>query len=295
MVRITEELLRKRAEHNHRELDSLEELSLHQENIERIEVVNSRCRQLRILYLQSNLIGRIEGLHRLKQLEYLNLALNNIRRIEGLDRCESLRKLDLTINFIAELTSVTALADNPGLRELYLTGNPCTSFEGYREYVIHALPQLEMLDGHRIERTERIRAAQSAAAVAERIREQQAAALREQAETRASEQVCVRISLSRRLVCAHASVVRTRAREVRRPTPTFGTAPPITPPKAGWRFTAGRKRSASGKSRPIRNDAQTAPGSPIPRTVRTTTPPTRRCGPRMAVFCRPTKDAMISH
>jgi protein TilB len=42
----------------------------------------------------------------------------------------------------------------------YLTGNPCTDFEGYRKYVIVTLPQLKYLDGQEIERSERILAAQ---------------------------------------------------------------------------------------------------------------------------------------
>jgi len=29
----------------------------------------------------------------------------------------------------------------------YLTGNPCTDYDGYREYVIGTLPQIDVLDG----------------------------------------------------------------------------------------------------------------------------------------------------
>jgi protein TilB len=39
-------------------------------------------------------------------------------------------------------------------------GNPCAQFDGYRDYVIYTLPQLEELDGKIIDRTERILAAQ---------------------------------------------------------------------------------------------------------------------------------------
>lgn len=72
---MTEELIRKRAEHNEGEIFSLEELSLHQQNLEklagllfcwhlltfhcRIEYIDKWCRQLKILYLQNNLISRI--------------------------------------------------------------------------------------------------------------------------------------------------------------------------------------------------------------------------------------------
>ena len=91
MSKITAELLRKRSEHNEGELSTLEEISLHQFDIDRIENLDKYCRHLKILYLQNNIIPRMENLNRLKELEYLNLALNNISLIEGIDRCESLK------------------------------------------------------------------------------------------------------------------------------------------------------------------------------------------------------------
>ena len=84
MVRLTEDLIRRKAEHHDGLLVDLEELSLHQLEIERIEVVGTLCRKLQILYLQNNIISRIEGLAHCKDMRYLNLALNNITRIEGL-------------------------------------------------------------------------------------------------------------------------------------------------------------------------------------------------------------------
>ncbi|XP_052864020.1 protein tilB [Anopheles cruzii] len=169
MVRITEQLVRKRAEHNELMIGTLEELSLHQEDIERIEHIGNWCRDLRILLLQSNLIPRLENLHRLKRLEYLNVAINNIERIENLSGLESLRKLDLTLNFIGELTSVESLRENYGLRELFLTGNPCTDYPGYRPYVVTVLPQLEHLDGQEVTRGERLKATKVFPGLRERI------------------------------------------------------------------------------------------------------------------------------
>lgn len=84
MVRLTEELIRRKAEHHDGVLPDLEEISLHQLEIERIEVIGSVCRKLKILYLQNNIIPRLEGLSHLRDLGYLNVALNNIVRIEGL-------------------------------------------------------------------------------------------------------------------------------------------------------------------------------------------------------------------
>lgn len=110
--------------------------------------------------MQNNLIKKIENLYKLKNLEYLNLALNNIEKIENLNMIESLKKLDLTLNFIGHLTSIENLKNNRNLTELILTGNPCTQFEGYREFVIFTLPQLHILDGIEILRTNKIIAKQ---------------------------------------------------------------------------------------------------------------------------------------
>uniref|UniRef100_A0A8C4T2B8 Leucine-rich repeat-containing protein 6 n=1 Tax=Erpetoichthys calabaricus TaxID=27687 RepID=A0A8C4T2B8_ERPCA len=167
------DLIRKRAEHNNCEIFSLEEISLHQQEIEKIEYIDKWCKELKILYLQNNLIAKIENVGRLKKLEYLNLALNNIERIENLEGCESLQKLDFTVNFIGELSSVESLQNNIHLQELYLVGNPCTDFKGYREFVVATLHQLKFLDGKKIERSERIKATQDLPTIRQWIREQE--------------------------------------------------------------------------------------------------------------------------
>ncbi|EDO48550.1 predicted protein, partial [Nematostella vectensis] len=172
---VTETLLRKRAEHNNCEIFTLEEISLHQQEIERLELLDKLCRDLKILYLQSNLIPKIENVSRLKKLEYINLALNNITRIENLEGCESLKKLDLTVNFVDELTSIKSLKCNIHLQEMFLTGNPCTDYDGYREYVIATLTQLKWLDGKEVEKSERILALQEYGTVSKKIEEQQEA------------------------------------------------------------------------------------------------------------------------
>ncbi|XP_069367536.1 dynein axonemal assembly factor 11 isoform X2 [Paralichthys olivaceus] len=184
MVHITEDMVRRRAEHNDCEIFSLEEVSLHQQDIERIEHLDKWCRDLRILYLQNNLVSRMENLSRLKKLEYLNLALNNIEVIENLEGCESLQKLDLTVNFIGCLSSVESLRHNIHLRELFLVGNPCTLFEGYRQFVLSSLPQLKWLDGTEISRSERIRSSQGLEEVKRRVLEQEKEYLRRRAEER---------------------------------------------------------------------------------------------------------------
>ncbi|XP_016071477.1 PREDICTED: protein tilB homolog [Miniopterus natalensis] len=172
---VTEDLIRRNAEHNECVIFSLEELSLHQQEIERLEHIDRWCRDLKILYLQNNLIGKIENVSKLKKLEYLNLALNNIEKIENLEGCEGLTKLDLTVNFIGELSSIQTLQCNIHLKELFLMGNPCADFDGYRQYVVATLRQLKWLDGKEIERSERIQALQNFPVVEGQIREQERA------------------------------------------------------------------------------------------------------------------------
>ncbi|XP_062482978.1 dynein axonemal assembly factor 11-like isoform X1 [Pezoporus occidentalis] len=174
---VTEDLVRRRAEHNDCEIFSLEEISLHQQEIEKLEYLDKWCRDLKILYLQNNLIPKIENVGKLKKLEYLNVALNNIERIENLEGCEELKKLDLTANFIGELSSIEALKHNIHLKELFLVGNPCTEFEGYRQFVVATLHQLKCLDSKQIERSERIQALQNYPEVKQKIREQEQAYL----------------------------------------------------------------------------------------------------------------------
>jgi protein TilB len=91
MGKITEEILRKRSEHNEGVLSTLEEISLHQHDIEKIENLEKYCRHLKILYLQNNIIEKLENLEKLKELEYLNLAVNSISLIENLEQNESLK------------------------------------------------------------------------------------------------------------------------------------------------------------------------------------------------------------
>lgn len=164
-------MIRRRAEHNEGMVSTLEEISLHQQEIEKIEALGQLCRHLKILYLQNNIIAKLQNLHRLKELEYANFAVNNITKIENLQRCESLTKLDLTVNFItkASLLTVHTLEANYKLEDLYLMGNPCADFGGYRAFVIGTLPQLKKLDGNPVTPSERILAKQELPAVTERL------------------------------------------------------------------------------------------------------------------------------
>lgn len=173
---ITRDLLRKRAEHNEGLISTLEEVTLHQEELEGInEVLGMTCKKLKILYLQNNIINKIENLNHLKELEYVNLALNNISKIEGLQNCEFLKKLDLTVNFIDvdELeSSINHLIQRDRLRDFYMMGNPAeANWSSFKQYVIAKLPQLTGLDGIEITRSMQIIAVQQLPAMERELRE----------------------------------------------------------------------------------------------------------------------------
>jgi len=175
MNRMTLKLIRKRAEHNEGIISTLEELTLHQEELVAIEpCLGTTCRKLKILYLQNNIISKIQHLHHLKDLEYLNMALNNVSKIEGLDKCEFLNKLDLTVNFVDvdELeSSMDHLSEREHLKDLYMMGNPAqANWPGFKNYVIARLPQLQFLDGEAITRSMQIVAKQQLPKLAVELR-----------------------------------------------------------------------------------------------------------------------------
>lgn len=165
MPQITRELIRKKSEHNEGIIATMEEISLHQEELEQInEVLGKSCRKLKIIYLQNNIISKMENLSYFKELVYINLALNNLEMIEGLNNCEFLSKLDVSVNFIDFDTlqsSIQHLQSRYNLRDLYLMGNPSqVKWPSFSTYVIAKLPQLKTLDGTEITKSMQIIARQ---------------------------------------------------------------------------------------------------------------------------------------
>jgi len=184
MVRIDAELIRRKSEHNEGTMADLEEIALHQLEIEKIENIGTLCRKLKILYLQNNIIGKLENLQHLKELEYLNVSQNNITKIEGLASCEFLNKLDIMLNFVqcsALEESIVNLQYNKNLRELYVVGNPFADWEGHKDFIIMHLPKLLKLDGMSITKSDRIRATQRF----EEVKRELAERIREELETKA--------------------------------------------------------------------------------------------------------------
>ena len=82
----------------------------------------------------------------------LLLHNNHVSKIQEhlAEAIANLEFLMLTGNRIAQLAEVDHLVGFAKLDTLSLSGNPVTKRKYYREYVIHKLPQLHVLDFQRI-------------------------------------------------------------------------------------------------------------------------------------------------
>ncbi|KAF0691276.1 Aste57867_17454 [Aphanomyces stellatus] len=109
------------------------------------------------LDLSDNEIKKLENFPRLKRLRMLLLHNNKIHRIQD-NLSESIPNLSvllMTNNGLSNLTDVDALRCFDHLDTLSLIGNPVTRKSYYREYVIHTLPHLRVLDFKKIRPVER--------------------------------------------------------------------------------------------------------------------------------------------
>ncbi|TMW55847.1 hypothetical protein Poli38472_008495 [Pythium oligandrum] len=111
--------------------------------------------------LSDNEIKKLENFPRLRRLRMLLLNNNHIAKIQDnlADSIESLQYLILTGNRIADFSEVDRLVAFEKLDTLSLIGNPVTKRKYYRQYVIHKLPQLRVLDFQKIKPRERDAAA----------------------------------------------------------------------------------------------------------------------------------------
>ena len=133
--------------------EKVEKLSLSTNAIERIQFL--KFKNLRILSLSRNNIGRISGLEEVSAtLEELWLSYNAISKLEGLSSLAKLVTLYLGNNKIAKWEEVAKLAQLPELKNILLVGNPIygdKSVDNYKELNAHLvykrIPQIENIDG----------------------------------------------------------------------------------------------------------------------------------------------------
>uniref|UniRef100_A0A8C4RS31 Leucine-rich repeat and coiled-coil domain-containing protein 1 n=1 Tax=Erpetoichthys calabaricus TaxID=27687 RepID=A0A8C4RS31_ERPCA len=157
-------------------IKNIKSLNLHCNKISSMKGLEHVYR-LRHLDLSSNQITRIEGLGLLTSLRTLNLSCNQITKIEGLSGLVNLFSLNLSYNKLNDVTGLLYLHGTEqklkyldlhsnsiskiehvlqcisGLKNLtHLTmqkdgkGNPVCMSPGYRELILHSVPQLLSLD-----------------------------------------------------------------------------------------------------------------------------------------------------
>ncbi|RLN47160.1 hypothetical protein BBJ29_004989 [Phytophthora kernoviae] len=111
--------------------------------------------------MSDNEIKKLENFPRLRRLRMLLLHNNHVSKIQEnlAEAIANLEFLMLTGNRISQLSEVDRLTCFTKLDTLSLAGNPVTKRKYYREYVIHKLPQLRVLDFQRIRPRDREAAA----------------------------------------------------------------------------------------------------------------------------------------
>ena len=133
--------------------EKVEKLSLSTNAIERIQFL--KFKNLRILSLSRNSIGRISGLEEVSAtLEELWMSYNAVSKLEGLSSLAKLVTLFLGNNKIAKWEEVAKLAQLPELKNILLVGNPIygdKTVDNYKELnaplVYKRIPQIENIDG----------------------------------------------------------------------------------------------------------------------------------------------------
>ena len=137
-------LIKRRSEHYDGNLRDLQEISLHQFDLENIDQLQKYCPKLKIVYLQSNQLVQLPTL-RLYYLDTLMLQMNNLTDVYGLQECPNLKTLDLTLNFINNLDCLNLLYYNKKLENLALEGNPIHSHPEYKNTILSFM-ELKQLD-----------------------------------------------------------------------------------------------------------------------------------------------------
>eukprot|EP00729_Bicosta_minor_P006778 gene6778-7688_t len=124
-----------------------------------IENLGSTLDQFDVMDFTDNDIRRIDskGFPQLKRLKTLLLSGNRVVKIsKGLEGAiGGLEEINLTNNRVAELADLTPLKTLPNLARLSLIGNPVARVKQYRSFVIKVLPNIKILDFHKVNDAER--------------------------------------------------------------------------------------------------------------------------------------------
>ena len=142
-------------------LVQLKSLFLQKNLIKRIENLEKLTR-LVTLDLSENLITKLEDLSRLTNLNCLNVSKNLIRDVDDIQHlreCHSLRVVNLSSNKLKDAEIVSVFVEMRNLGSLYLTGNPAVKkIKHYRKALITSIKRLVYLDDRPVFELERVSA-----------------------------------------------------------------------------------------------------------------------------------------
>ncbi|KAJ8040925.1 U2 small nuclear ribonucleoprotein A' [Holothuria leucospilota] len=160
MVKLSPELIEQCAQYINAVRDR--ELDLRGYKIPVIENLGATLDQFDTIDFSDNEIRKLDGFPLLKRLKCLLLNNNRICRIgENLEQnLPKLESIVLTNNLIQELGDIDPLASISTLTSLSLLRNPVVSKKHYRQYVIHKIPQIKLLDFRKVRQKEREASAQ---------------------------------------------------------------------------------------------------------------------------------------
>lgn len=121
-------------------------LDMSENYIGRIE--NLEGLDLRTLYLAQNRLVSLDGISSLSKLQALNIRHNNVASIAPLcsEDLPRLRRLNISDNRLGDIREVASLAAFTLLQDLRLAPNPVDQLPHFRAQVLHRLPLLRTLD-----------------------------------------------------------------------------------------------------------------------------------------------------
>eukprot|EP01137_Pigoraptor_chileana_P015460 Opistho-2@71414 len=137
------------------------ELDLRSNKIAVIENLGATLDQFDAIDLTDNHIRKLEGFPMLLRLKTLFLSNNRIGKIDRdvATSIPNLEELILANNQLLELGDLLPLAKFSKLRSLCIMKNPVASQTYYRQYIVHNIPSLRLLDFKRIKQKDRAEAA----------------------------------------------------------------------------------------------------------------------------------------
>ncbi|KAB7498077.1 U2 small nuclear ribonucleoprotein A' [Armadillidium nasatum] len=155
MVKLTPELINQSLQHFNAVKDR--ELVVRGYKIPVIENLGATEDQFDTIDFSENDIRKLDGFPHLKRVKTLLFHNNRIVRIAE-DLCDylpNLQNLYMANNLVQELRDLEPLIKCKHLEHLALLGNPVTTRQHYRLFLIHKIPQLRIIDFRRVKLKEK--------------------------------------------------------------------------------------------------------------------------------------------